>query len=66
MISSLSKQALEKVDQEKPGDARKRNYNSLNTEVAVTEEEMEAYRLRKDRGDDPMAQISSEKLLDYK
>ena len=54
------------MDQEKSGDARKRNYNSLNTEVSVTEEEMEAYRLRKDRGDDPMAQISSEKLLDYK
>mmetsp|Transcript_29289 Transcript_29289/g.56599 ORF Transcript_29289/g.56599 Transcript_29289/m.56599 type:complete len:693 (+) Transcript_29289:311-2389(+) len=43
----------------------KRKYNSLQAEVDVTEEDMEAYRLRKGRGaDDPMANMGDE-LLDY-
>lgn len=46
-------------------DERKRKYNSMNAEVDVTEEEMEAYRLRKDRGADPMANLGSDKVLDY-
>lgn len=39
------------------GDDRKRKYNSLNGEsaVGVTPEEMEAWRLKRSRGDDPMA-----------
>ena len=45
---------------------RKRKYNSMNAEVDVTEEEMEAYRLRKERSDDPMAKLGSGELLDYK
>ena len=38
----------------------------MNAEVDVTEEEMEAYRLRKERSDDPMAKLGSGELLDYK
>ena len=45
---------------------RKRKYNSINADVDVTEEEMEAYRLHKERSSDPMAKISSEEVLDYK
>lgn len=37
-------------------DERKRKYNSLSSGAGVTDEEMEAYRLRKARTDDPMAQ----------
>jgi pre-mRNA-processing factor SLU7 len=57
------------VDQscEEATEDRKRKYNSLKAEVDVTEEEMEAYRLRKDRGADPMAKLaSSDEILDYK
>ena len=44
----------------------KRKYNSLQDEVDVTEEDMEAYRLRKGRGtEDPMANLGDE-LLEYK
>ena len=32
------------------GETNKRKYNSLSAEVNVTEEDMEAYRLRKDKG----------------
>jgi pre-mRNA-processing factor SLU7 len=62
------KEVLKKMDQQDPKDDRKRKYNSLNTssELDVTEEEMEAYRLRKERGADPMAKLNSEELLDYK
>eukprot|EP00957_Ditylum_brightwellii_P098166 7479129-Ditylum_brightwellii.AAC.1 len=48
-------------------DERKRKYNSLNTDNEVTEEDMEAYRLKRERADDPMAKLSADgKLLDYK
>ena len=62
------KEALKKMEKEKskPLDERKRKYNSMNAEVDVTAEEMEAYRLQKDRGSDPMANIGSDKLIDYK
>ncbi len=37
-------------------DERKRKYNSIaGSNAGVTDEEMEAYRLRKARADDPMA-----------
>jgi len=42
-------------------DERKRKYNSLksdiNTQQEPSEEELEAYRLKKHRHDDPMAQF---------
>ena len=39
-------------------DERKRAYNSLNTENRQpTEEEMTAYRIKRARSDDPMAQF---------
>ncbi len=62
------KEVLEKMkDNEKlSNENHKRKYNSMNAEVDVTEEEMEAYRLRKERGDDPMAKVTSNELLDYK
>ena len=40
--------------------------NSMAAEVDVTQEEMEAYRMKKDRGADPMDKISSDEILDYK
>ncbi|KAG5187616.1 Pre-mRNA splicing Prp18-interacting factor-domain-containing protein [Tribonema minus] len=45
------------------GDDRKRKYNSFQTSD-VTVEEMEAYRMRKRHGEDPMANISSDTLLE--
>jgi len=51
----------------KEGKNGKRKYNSLSAEVDVTEEDMEAYRLRKGRGaEDPMAKLGEEELLEYK
>lgn len=47
-------------------DDRKRKYNSMESEVQMTAEEMEAYRQKKGRGEDPMAKIGSDELLDYK
>ena len=57
--------------EEGPGgeiDGRKRKYNSATGgDVDVTEEEMEAFRLRKERSDDPMARLAdSGELLEYK
>ena len=63
------KEAIQKVEKSKsePTDDRKRKYNSLNADAYdVTEEEMEAYRLRKDTKSDPMANIASDEVLDYK
>lgn len=60
--------ALKKVDKSKTEakDDRKRKYNSLNPDsYDVTEEEMEAYRLRKETTSDPMANIGSDEILDY-
>ena len=43
-------------------DERKRGYNSLNLNNAEpTEEEMEAYRMKRPRQDDPMAQFMKKK-----
>jgi competence protein ComGC len=38
----------------------------MNAEVKITEEDMEAYRLQKEQKSDPMANLGSEELLDYK
>lgn len=47
-------------------DDRKRSYNSMKS-VEMTVEDMEAYRLRKIKREDPMASLlSSDKVLDYK
>jgi pre-mRNA-processing factor SLU7 len=63
------KAALEKYDREQSdkhkGD-KKRKYHSMDAEVDVAEEEMEAYRLRKERSADPMANLGSDEILDYK
>lgn len=45
---------------------QKRKYHSMNADVEMTEEIMEAYRLKKDKTSDPMASIGSDELLDYK
>jgi pre-mRNA-processing factor SLU7 len=60
------KEALKKMDQTHEADVKKRKYNSMAAEVDVTQEEMEAYRMKKDRGADPMSKISSDEILDYK
>eukprot|EP00593_Proboscia_inermis_P003462 CAMPEP_0171311078 /NCGR_PEP_ID=MMETSP0816-20121228/21312_1 /TAXON_ID=420281 /ORGANISM="Proboscia inermis, Strain CCAP1064/1" /LENGTH=134 /DNA_ID=CAMNT_0011795615 /DNA_START=1 /DNA_END=405 /DNA_ORIENTATION=+ len=59
------KRALE-TKQKNVEPKKKSKYNSLNAdENDVTAEDMEAYRLTKSRGDDPMNKLQSEKLLEY-
>jgi pre-mRNA-processing factor SLU7 len=60
------KKALKKAaaaEREGQGDDKAGKYNSFQSSD-VTQEEMEAYRMRKQRADDPMNNISSDKLLD--
>lgn len=65
----VNKQALEaedernrKMDEVLKTEERKRSYNSLNVNSAEpTEEEMEAYRMKRSREDDPMAQFMKKK-----
>ena len=42
-------------------DERKRKYNSLSADTGLSAEEMEAYRLKKARADDPMADMQGAK-----
>jgi len=64
---SKVQEALKKSKQEKnEKDDRKRKYHSLNVEENMTEEEMEAYRLMKERSSDPMAKLGADEVLDYK
>lgn len=49
---AIKKQRLQAMGQD--GDERKRKYNSLGGEEEVTAEDMEAYRLTKQRMEDPM------------
>jgi pre-mRNA-processing factor SLU7 len=63
---ALTKEDLRLQQEQREKDDRKRKYNSVDTQVDVTEEEMEAYRLRKERSSDPMAKLAaSDELLDY-
>lgn len=50
---------------EKALDDRKRKYNSTNADVDITEEEMEAYRLRKERREDPMSKLGADEIINY-
>lgn len=50
---------------EKVLDDRKRKYNSTNANVDITEEEMEAYRLRKERREDPMSKLGADEIINY-
>jgi pre-mRNA-processing factor SLU7 len=63
--AALEKEGAQSND-EKTGGTGKRKYNSIDANLDVTEEDMEVYRLKKERGNDPMAQLSGEELLDYK
>lgn len=54
--AALKRQEEEDASALEP-DEKKRKYNSIaGSNAGVTDEEMEAYRLRKARADDPMAQ----------
>ena len=45
----------------------KRRYNSVDANVDVTAEDMEAYRLKRQRADDPLAKLAdTEEILEYK
>jgi pre-mRNA-processing factor SLU7 len=57
--------ALRKVDKDRSESEKKRKYNSIDAHAEVTEEEMEAYRIRKDLRSDPMAKIKSDDVLEY-
>eukprot|EP00978_Attheya_sp_CCMP212_P013352 scaffold33587_cov52-Attheya_sp.AAC.4 len=60
------KEAIQKTEAENKTTDQKRKYNSMNATNDVTPEEMEAYRLKKGRGDDPMARLAeTEQILDY-
>lgn len=58
------KAALKKFDE--GSDQKKRKYNSVGAAVNVTEEEMEVYRMRKESRSDPMANLGSDELVEYK
>jgi len=65
--AAMKRQEEEEAAAERNMGKNKRKYNSLASDVDVTEEDMEAYRMRKERGgvNDPMANLGDE-LLDYK
>ncbi|KAL7443805.1 hypothetical protein ACHAXM_009166 [Skeletonema potamos] len=66
LIAAMKRQEEEEATAERSMSKNKRKYNSLSADVDVTEEDMEAYRMRKERGvNDPMANVGDE-LLDYK
>jgi pre-mRNA-processing factor SLU7 len=48
------------------GKSIKRKYNSIEANVNLTNEDMEAYRLTKERRNDPMANVGSDEILEYK
>ena len=50
-------QRVKKINKLLEMDERKRPYNSMYTDVAPTEEELEAYRRKQVNPDDPMAQF---------
>jgi pre-mRNA-processing factor SLU7 len=58
-------QEAEKTRSDKESDQKKRKYHSMEADVVLTEENMEAYRLLKEQKNDPMAKIASDDLLDY-
>ena len=65
--AAMKRQQQESEEAAGGGKKGRRKYNSLNTEVDVTEEDLEAYRLMKGRGvEDPMAKLGEDELLDYK
>ena len=59
-------QAALKRTEENEKDDRKRKYHSMNVEDNLTEEDMEAYRLKKERSSDPMSKLGTDEVLDYK
>jgi pre-mRNA-processing factor SLU7 len=65
-LKEAQRRAVEWQSRDHAADAddRKRNYNSMTT-INVTIEDMEAYRLKKTKGEDPMAKfVDSEELLE--
>ncbi|EFN52055.1 hypothetical protein CHLNCDRAFT_139273 [Chlorella variabilis] len=59
---ALKRQEKHEKEDDEELDDRKRKYNSLAGQALdVTQEEMEAYRIKKSRGDDPLAFIDKEK-----
>ena len=66
IMAAMKRQEEEEAVAQRSMDKNKRKYNSLSADVDVTEEDMEAYRMRKERGtEDPMANMGDD-LLDYK
>ena len=67
---ALKKQEMQQ-EEFSSGD-QKRRYNSMSADVDVTQEGMEAFRLKRDWADDPMAKVidqgdsNEEVLLEYK
>lgn len=59
------KRALEEEDRNGHG-KKKQKYHSMQADVDVTEEHMEAYRLRREQKNDPMAAINTDEVLEYK
>lgn len=59
-----AKEALKAGNEENNG--KKRKHNSVDADVDVSAEDMEAWRLARGRSDDPMNKITSEELIDYK
>ncbi len=53
------KKRVQEVEKKLTLDERKRPYNSMYTDVAPSEEEMEAYKRLRMRDEDPMARFLS-------
>ena len=61
------KEALKKNEEATKIGGSKRKCNSVDAGIDVTAEEMEAYRMKKERTDDPLAKLAeSEEILEYK
>jgi pre-mRNA-processing factor SLU7 len=54
------------ADDSASGNNGKRKYHSMAADVNLSQEDMEAYRLTKERKSDPMANVGSDELLEYK
>jgi len=61
--AEIAAKAAEKELEGSGVDDKKRRYNSLNEDYNVSAEDMEAYRMKKSRGEDPLAAIEAAKAV---
>lgn len=64
-LQAALKKAAEKEQEETEKDERKRKYNSMSHDIDVTNEDMEAYRMVRNRADDPLNEMQALKNAQY-